>query len=1475
MRAMDWSATPLGPVETWPSELRLAVNLCLSSLSPVVIWWGSELSTLYNDIYRPTLGASKHPALGKPGREIWPEVWPTIGPMLEGVMEKGKSTWAEDQLLPLDRYGYLEEVYFSYSYTPIRVETGEICGVFSIATETTAKVLAERRTRVARDMAAAIVEARTAEEACERATHVLASDAADVPFALVYLLDADGQRAHLAGSAGLEPGTTLAPLTVDLADAPRRGKAAEAVPWPLGRVARTNQRAMLTDLAARWGDETVRAGRELTPHSAMVLPVTEPGQSSPSALLVAGVSPMRVLNDDYEGFYELLAGHLSSGLAAAHAYEAERKRAEALAEIDRAKTTFFSNVSHEFRTPLTLLLGPLEDSLGDSEHPLPPAQRERLEIMRRSGVRLLKLVNTLLDFARIEAGRTRASYEPTDLAAYTAELASSFRSLVEKAGMALEVECPPLADLPEPVYVDREMWEKIVLNLLSNAFKFTFEGEIAVSLRRAGESVELTVRDTGTGIPPEELPRLFERFHRVQGARSRSFEGSGIGLALVQELVHLHGGTIAATSEMGQGTTFTVRLPVGAAHLPAERIRADSTLAATLSATLGAVSYVEEARRWLPEGGEGTDERVEDGRWLQEDITAPSLPTARATDSAAPARILLADDNADLREYLHRLLSERYTVEVVANGAAALAAAHARPPDLVLSDVMMPELDGFGLLHALRQDTRTRAIPIILLSARAGEEATIEGLEAGADDYLIKPFSAREVLARVASHLEIARLRQEALMRAQELETTFEAITDAVFVYDGDGRITRTNAAARCLFGLDAHSDYETRSPHERAEMVHTRDEHVRTISVEESGLSRLLRGEVLTGANALDVRLGLADGRELQLSISGAPLRDATGAVVGAVAVSRDVTERRALERRTRESEERLRGILDLLPVGVSFVDDTGKAVIVNQAVRTIWGEDVYVAEAREEYGEYKAWWPATGERVKAEEWGLARALATGEVSIGEEAEIETSDGTRKTILSSNAPLRDETGAIVGGMSVIVDITERKQFERRTHEALDALLAMAQAVVAVPGEATVEAGTTASVRRTVEHVITLAQHVIGGQYTTVVLVNPETEAIQPLAVVGLSPEIEKQWWRDVARKRFGEYYPPDVLRRFYAEEVVVLDFAGEPPIQGQDYFGLGTILIVPIRLDARRFLFFAVEVRDRTTFTSQERDLAQAAARLAALVLERDRLTREREAAQASELAATEAKRQMDEFLGIASHELRTPLTSITANVQMAERWLSAVADALPASVPEELDGRLRRVHLVLERSGRQVVRLDRLVGDLLDASRIQAGKLELRIDPCELTEIAREAVQEQRVAWSTREIPLALPRRAELPLFADADRIGQVVTNLLANALKYSKADQPVAVRVRTRGQRVRVEVMDHGPGLSRKQQARLFERFYRVPGIAQQSGSGVGLGLGLHICKTIIERHGGTIGVESQVGQGSTFWFELPLAEPVAEE
>ena len=545
---IDWASTCAGPESSWSQSLRTALNICLDSRFPIVIFWGRDLVLFYNDAYAEIL-RDKHPAaLGQPAQEVWAEIWSSIKPLFDCVVNDGRATYSEDLYLPLETNGVAEERYFTFSYSPIRTESG-IGGVFCAVTETTERIMRER-------------------EAAERA--------------------------------------------------------------------------------------------------------------------------------------------------------------EALAELDRAKTVFFSNVSHEFRTPLTLMLGPLEELLRTADD----VQTPLLQSARRNALRLLKLVNTLLQFSALEAGRADAAFEETDLGAVTNDLTSVFRSAIESAGLRLVTAFAPVPN----AFVDREMWEKIVLNLLSNALKFTLAGEIGVIVSLNDDAAVLTVSDTGVGIPEEQLPHVFERFHRARSAQARSHEGSGIGLALVDELVRLHGGAITVASTFGEGTTFRVTIPLGTAHLDKSLVKQQQYV--------GQISSIDQ---YLAE--------IQATIETSSTIRVPMEPEPKSD----VARILLADDNRDLRDYVTHLLGSDYDVVGVPNGRKALAALRSEPFDLLISDVMMPEMDGLALLQAIREDPMLHALPVIVLTARAGEESSTAGLQSGANDYLVKPFSADQLVTRVRAQLAAAR----------------------------------------------------------------------------------------------------------------------------------------------------------------------------------------------------------------------------------------------------------------------------------------------------------------------------------------------------------------------------------------------------------------------------------------------------------------------------------------------------------------------------------------------------------------------------------------------------------------------------------------------------------------------------------------------------------------------------------------------
>ncbi len=769
---VDWAATTLGPPADWPQSLQTAVSILLSSRFSMWMAWGPEKTFFCNAAYRRDTLGRKYPwALGRPASEVWAEIWDDIGPRIDGVLSSEQATWNTALQLFLERSGYLEETYHTFSYSPLRDDDGRAVGMLCVVSEDTERVIGERRMATLRDLGSDPSVSSDEQHTLAFAARQLSCNLQDLPFTLTYLFDEDG-AARLAAVSGIQTGHPAAPATL-----PADG----AAPWPAQQAARGESvlveldPAVLTDLPT--GDLPG------PPTQALVSPLLQPG-GAPIGFLVAALNRYRLLDEEYRGFLQLVAGHLAAGIVSARSYRAQQRRAEELAELDRAKTTFFSNISHEFRTPLTLMQGPVAELLARPAGLDEPA-REELEVVHRNGLRLAKLVNSLLDFSRIEAGRMRARYTEVDLAAVTGELASVFRSAVERAGLVFTVECPPL---DQPVFLDRDLWEKVVLNLLSNALKFTFDGSITVRVSRSDTEALVTIADTGIGVPAAEIPRLFERFHRIESTRARSNEGSGIGLALVKELVGLHGGIITADSTEGAGTTFAIRLPFGAAHLPPEAIAADGSTRASSGL---ADPFVQEALCWLPSEAAGAAPAGA--------ADSAETPDAILATFGAPPHVLIADDNADMREYLTRMLSTAgYRVHAVSEGQQALDDIRSDGPDLVVSDVMMPRLDGLALIAALRRDPRTAAIPVLLLSARAGPEASIEGLHAGADDYLVKPFVAAELLARVRANIELARLRSH---HARWRTALIDSLQEAFFVCDEHGAVLEVNSAFTDILG--------------------------------------------------------------------------------------------------------------------------------------------------------------------------------------------------------------------------------------------------------------------------------------------------------------------------------------------------------------------------------------------------------------------------------------------------------------------------------------------------------------------------------------------------------------------------------------------------------------------------------------------------------------------------------------------------
>jgi PAS domain S-box-containing protein len=1025
MRSLDWSHTHLGAMEHWPQSLKTSISICLASRFPIVMYWGPEYVVLYNDAYSTILG-SKHPsALGQRCRDCWAEIWDTIGPMLDSVVSSAQATWSDDLLLLLRRHGYAEECYFSFSFSPIRVETGGVGGVFTAVMETTDKVIGERRLRTLRDLAARAVDAHSESDAWRIAAETLAENLHDVPFSVLYQLDESANQVRVLGTAGID---SAHPLCTSLCTP------GSSLFEHLRRAAHRREMFKLKDLRD-WSGDLPHGAWQVPPQSALLLPIGDLGQERASGILLAAVNPQKALNDSYRTFFQLVAHQIATSVADARSHDEERKRAEALAELDRAKTHFFSNVSHEFRTPLTLMLGPLEDTLSAGEG-LAPEHRERLEVAHRNSLRLLKLVNTLLDFSRIQAGRIQACYEPTDLATLTAELASVFRSATERAGLRLLVNCP---ELTEPIYVDREMWEKIVFNLLSNAFKFTFAGEIEVSLRQANGAVELAVRDTGTGIPPQDLSHLFERFYRVKSARGRTFEGSGIGLALVQELTKLHGGAVYVESEVDRGSTFIVTVPLGKDHLPAGRIGAARTLQST---GLHGETYVQEALHWLPNPPDISDDVQSAPLFLP----VESLPPSERSEQKR-ARILLADDNADMREYVQRLLREQYEVLAVADGQSALENAQQQHPDLILTDIMMPRLDGFGLLRAVRADEALKGTPIILLSARAGEESRVEGLSAAADDYLVKPFSARELLARVGSHLAMAKMRREAAELGRELRAKaelergrlrelFMQAPAAIGLLNGpEHRFTFVNLEYLRVTGRQRIEDFigktvrEALPEIEGQEFLELLDDVLRT-GVPYIGTAR----KVILN------RTANAQPEEVYFDFIYQPMRDVAGQVEAILVHAVDVTRQVLARKEVEEREQHFRTLAESIPQLVWMAEPDGSIFWYNQRWYEFTGTK---PEQMKGWGWQSVHDPGVLPKV-VEKWKYS--LATGE-PFEMVFPLRGADGVFRDFLTRVHPVRNEHGTVIRWFGTNTDVTAQRKVEeavreseRRFREMIDAL---------------------------------------------------------------------------------------------------------------------------------------------------------------------------------------------------------------------------------------------------------------------------------------------------------------------------------------------------------------------------------------------------------------------------------------------------
>lgn len=899
IREFDWSQTSLGPVSEWPKSLRTCVQIMLTSRQPIWIGWGKELIKLYNDPYK-TIVMGKHPwALGKPASVVWKDIWKDIELMLQKVMKENEGIYVEEQLLIMERSGYPEETYYTFSYTPVAGDDGTTEGMICFNTDDTDRIISERQLKTLTQLGKRLADVKTREEIYEKTFQTINENPRDFPFALLYEIVTPEARLIRSTDPGAEVGKI--PEVIDLSGATDISRAGFSA--VMGKSIE-----VIDDLKKKVGNMP-RGPWEISPDKAIILPINQPGQKEAVGFLIVGLNPYRLLDEKYRSFFELVADQISTSMTNLHAIEEERRRLEALAEIDRAKTTFFSNISHEFRTPLTLLLGPVEDMLNDGD--LKSHLKEKAEVAFRNALRMQKLVNMLLDFSRIEARKMEANVTAVDIASVTEDLASNFRSAVEKAGMKLIVKRKPIRTA---VLVDVDMWEKVILNLLSNAFKYSVEGEIRVSIYEEAGFAKVSVADTGVGIPEQELDKIFERFHRVQNVSGRSQEGTGIGLAMVKELVKLHNGSITVKSKVGKGSEFIVALPLAVDPVSENRSQPKNTLASKASHQM--TTYVDEALQWISDSTNGHK--------------SSSVIEKIAGDSKHRPTVLLADDNSDMRRYVERLLSNDYEVILAVDGEEAAAKAIEFKPDIILSDIMMPRLDGFGLLKKLKGSLSTSSIPVIFLSARAGEEAKIEGILAGADDYLTKPFSSRELLARVGNQIAMTAARRKT---EHEFYNLFYQSPAHIIVMKGPEHLveffhpkSKAFTGGRDLTGMKMREGIP---------------------EVEGQGYFEMLDKVYQTGESIYlpetKATLPGKDGKPVDhyFNITYLPWRDLKGNIQGLLQFSFEVTE--VVEQRLKAelSERRFRSIAQQAPVAMAVLRGPTHIVdVANDKLLELWGK-------------------------------------------------------------------------------------------------------------------------------------------------------------------------------------------------------------------------------------------------------------------------------------------------------------------------------------------------------------------------------------------------------------------------------------------------------------------------------------------------------------------------------------------------------
>jgi PAS domain S-box-containing protein len=979
LHSIPWETTPLGDMQEWPSNLRCAAELVLSMTRPACIFWGESLALLFNETFGTFLGAARAEYQGRPAAGISSELVQAVLKQAVLVLNSLQPDDPRPIQLILERNGNLEEMHFNLVLSPVPVGSGRAGGVICILEEITGPVQEKRRAALLQRLATRLARAPSMEEALDAVSLTLEAHLSDFPFALLY---ADRKPAALLACAGVTPGSEVAPALIgeDVTTS-----------WPIEEICRSSEPVFVRDLQRKFG--SVAQGNWSHPPSVAVgIRIAARDEMEPM-IFIAALSPFQPRTERLLDMLAEIAHLLGDVFGRLRRTEQLRSHAESLSDLDAAKSLFYANLSHQFRTPLTLILAPIADLLAQGDTGLPKEARNILEIVERNAEKLLRLVDNLLDLSRVETGNLAPVFEPVDLSVLTREIAEVFRAPVEAAGLRYSVSASETGS----ICVDREMWEKILLNLISNALKFTREGEIGVVLEKTDQSIRLVVRDTGIGIPESEIPKVFDPYQQAAEMGARTLEGSEVSLALVKALVGLHEGTVEVESRFGEGTAFVVTFPNNLPAAPSPSGVSDISLARR------ADSFVEEALRWLPqEEDELTSDEGDDlnGRVL--------------------GHVLVADDCADMRDYMRALLSPYYRVTTVPDGHEALAAAIELRPDLLLTDVAMPGLDGFGLLQALRGDSRTSTIPVIMLSGHAGEEERVEGLHAGADDYLIKPFSSRELLARVAGLLGLASIRRESEEALRESEERFRNLADnapfMVWVTSADGVCTFLSKSWLDFTGQAA----ETALGRGWVKAVHPDD------AAEWD--RRFREARKLRQPFRMEYRLRRADGEYRWVINAASPRLAQDGHFLGYIGSVIDITEEKKKEEALRTSERLYRAIGESIDYGVWVCDPEGRNTYASESFLKLVG---LTQEQCSNDGWLEVLHPDDRERTMSAWRECARTGGNWDI----EHRFKGVDGAWHPILARGVPVRNATGEITAWAGINLDIGRLKDVENELRE--------------------------------------------------------------------------------------------------------------------------------------------------------------------------------------------------------------------------------------------------------------------------------------------------------------------------------------------------------------------------------------------------------------------------------------------------------